>query len=338
MSLHLRNFDGGCHCGAIGFSFQTAVPVAKWSVRACQCRFCRAHDALTTSDPAGRLVFLVRDPELLSRYRFNLKTADFLVCKRCGVYVGAQIATAHGAFGIINTLTLRPVPDGLPAAASGDYSSESPNERVARREKRWTPLDEWAAPNRQATTRMTPPEQVLQTERLVLRHLSVGDVPFILRLLNEPSWLENIGDKGVRTAADAQRYIETGPVEMYGRLGFGLYQVRLTASDEPIGMCGLLKRETLEHADLGFAFFPEFWGNGYAREAAAAVLSYARKKLGLARILAIIAPNNDASRRVLEKLGFELERSVHLEAGGEELLLYANGPVNALERSRSHPR
>jgi hypothetical protein len=142
MTLLLRNFDGGCHCGALGFSFQTALPVAKWSVRACQCRFCRAHGALTTSDPDGRLIFHVRDRELLSHYRFNLKTADFLACKRCGVYMGAQIETAHGAFGIINTRTMTPVPDGLPVAALGDYSAESSNERGARREKRWTPLDE----------------------------------------------------------------------------------------------------------------------------------------------------------------------------------------------------
>ncbi len=168
------------------------------------------------------------------------------------------------------------------------------------------------------------PAQVLKTERLVLRHLGAGDAPFILRLVNEPSWLENIGDKGVRTAVDARRYIETGPVEMYGRLGFGLCQVRLSVSDEPIGICGLLKRETLEDADLGFAFFPQYWGNGYAREASAAVLSDARNRLGLVRIVAITTRHNGASRRVLEKLGFELERSVHLEAGGEELLLYAN--------------
>lgn len=173
---------------------------------------------------------------------------------------------------------------------------------------------------------VTSPAQVLRTERLLLRQLCPGDAPFILRLLNEPAWLENIGDKGVRTAADAQRYIETGPVEMYGRLGFGLYQVRLTISDQPIGMCGLLKREVLADVDLGFAFFPEFWGNGYAREAGAGVLSYARNSLGLARIVAITAAKNAASRRVLEKLGFALERPVHLAAGGEELLLYANAP------------
>jgi RimJ/RimL family protein N-acetyltransferase len=170
------------------------------------------------------------------------------------------------------------------------------------------------------------PSCLLATARLQLHRLDSGDAPFILRLLNEPSWLRNIGDKGVRTPAEAQRYIETGPVAMYARLGFGLYQVRLTNSDEPIGMCGLLKRETLEDVDLGFAFFPEFWGKGYAREAAAGVLSYARHTLGLGRILAITTPDNDPSRRLLEKLGFELERSVHLDPGSEALLLYANTP------------
>jgi hypothetical protein len=108
MTSVVGNFKGSCHCGALGFSFQTALPVAKWSVRACQCRFCRAHGALTTSDPGGRLMFDIRDVDLLERYRFGLKTADFLLCKRCGVYVGAQIETFHGAFGTINTLTMMP--------------------------------------------------------------------------------------------------------------------------------------------------------------------------------------------------------------------------------------
>jgi RimJ/RimL family protein N-acetyltransferase len=164
--------------------------------------------------------------------------------------------------------------------------------------------------------------QVLRTQRLILRHLDVSDAPFILRLLNEPSWLQNIGDKGVRTVADAERYIETGPVEMYGRLGFGLYLVCLEDKDEPIGMCGFLKRETLDDVDLGFALLPSFWGNGYACEAAAAVMSYGRSAFGLVHIVAIISPRNDASRRVLEKLGFTLERTVCLATGAEELLLF----------------
>jgi len=140
MSTRRHSFEGGCHCGALRFSFETALPVERWSVRACGCTFCRAHGASTTSDPSGRLSFRVNRNEALQRYRFGLMTADFLLCSRCGVYVGAQIETARGAFGIINTLALIPVPAGLPAAATADYGAESTSERVARREQRWTPL------------------------------------------------------------------------------------------------------------------------------------------------------------------------------------------------------
>jgi len=140
MSSLLRTFEGGCHCGAIGFSFLTSLPVTEWSVRACQCRFCRAHGARTTSDPSGRLAFHAREAEALQRYRFGLMTADFLLCRACGIYLGAQIATARGAFGIINTLALAPQPAGLPVAARADYGSEDTPHRIARRERRWTPL------------------------------------------------------------------------------------------------------------------------------------------------------------------------------------------------------
>ena len=140
MSSRLHTFEGGCHCGALGFSFQTALPVTRWSVRACQCGFCRAHGARTTSDPSGRLAFQVNPGEALRRYRFGLMTADFLVCRHCGVYIGAQIATASGAFGIINTLALMPLPAGLPDAVAAEYGSESTSDRTARRERRWTPL------------------------------------------------------------------------------------------------------------------------------------------------------------------------------------------------------
>jgi hypothetical protein len=136
----LRTYEGGCHCGALGFSFGTRVAVADWSLRACGCGFCRAHGGQTTSDPGGRLAFHVHEGELLQRYRFALMTADFLLCRRCGVYIGAQIAGTHSAFGIINTRALRPVPTGLPAAVVADYAAEGTSERVARREQRWTPL------------------------------------------------------------------------------------------------------------------------------------------------------------------------------------------------------
>jgi hypothetical protein len=141
MSEVPRGFTGACHCGALGFTFGTDRPVAQWSVRACQCRFCRRHDAATTSDPSGRLAFEVHEPDALVRYRFGLKTADFLLCRRCGVYLGAQVRTGQGAFGIINTRALTAVPEGLPAAAAADYAAEGASERVARRTVRWTPLE-----------------------------------------------------------------------------------------------------------------------------------------------------------------------------------------------------
>jgi hypothetical protein len=141
MSSLVRTFEGSCHCGALGFSFQTQLPVTEWSVRACQCGFCRAHRARTTSDPTGRLVFHVKQAEALQRYRFGLMTADFLLCRTCGIYLGAQIATARGAYGIINTLALVPPPEGLPTATNADYGSEkNARDRIARREQRWTPL------------------------------------------------------------------------------------------------------------------------------------------------------------------------------------------------------
>ncbi|HET7758199.1 MAG TPA: hypothetical protein VFK87_13165 [Steroidobacteraceae bacterium] len=141
MTFPLRTFEGSCHCGALSFRLQTALPVPLWGLRACSCRFCRKHGAATTSDPAGGLRFEIHQPAALQRYRFGLRTADFLLCRECGVYLGAQIATAHGAFGIINTLALTPKPAGLPPPACADYGAESVAERIARRATRWTPLE-----------------------------------------------------------------------------------------------------------------------------------------------------------------------------------------------------
>ena len=170
---------------------------------------------------------------------------------------------------------------------------------------------------------MVPPVHDLHTGRLVLRQLTTADAPFMVQLLNEPSWLRYIGDRGVRTAEDAVRYIETGPRTMYCRYGLGLYHVGLAASGQSVGVCGLLKRESLEDVDLGFALLPAFWGQGYAREAATAVLAHARRVLGLQRIVAVVLRHNAPSRRLLEVLGFTLERPVRLADDLEELLLYA---------------
>src|SRR5580698_7346726 len=126
--------------------------------------------------------------------------------------------------------------------------------------------------------------EVLQTQRLTVRHFDRADAAFILELLNEPSWLQYIGDKGIKTLGDAERYIQDVLVAMYGRLGFGLYLVESTDSDESLGMCGLIKRDSLQDVDLGFAFLSRFWGNGYAYEAAGAVMSYAATRLRIDRI------------------------------------------------------
>ena len=171
--------------------------------------------------------------------------------------------------------------------------------------------------------RTDPRTAVLETERLVLVRLSKDDARFLLELLNEPSFLRFIGDKGVRTEADARRYVETGPLASYERFGFGLLRVELKESGEPIGMCGLLKRDALPDVDVGFAFLPRFWSKGYAFESASAVLAHARDALGLRRVLAITSPDNEASIRLLGKLGFRFERMARVPEDGPEVRLFA---------------
>jgi RimJ/RimL family protein N-acetyltransferase len=158
---------------------------------------------------------------------------------------------------------------------------------------------------------------VLETERLVLRRLVIEDAAFILELLTEPSWLRYIGDKGVRSLADAQTYLVNGPMASYDRFGFGLYCVELKVGGTPIGICGLIKRDSLPDADVGFALLPRFWGQGYATESAAAVLAYGRAALSLPRILAITTPDNHASIRVLETIGLRFERVITSETGSD---------------------
>ena len=162
---------------------------------------------------------------------------------------------------------------------------------------------------------------ILETERLTLRQFSAEDAAFILELVNEPSFIQNIGDRGVRTLSDAVRYIEAGPVTSYARNGFGLYLVTLKESGESIGMCGLIKRDALDDVDIGYAFLPRFWSKGYAVEAALAVKEQGRN-LGLTRLVAITDPANAGSIRVLEKIGFTFEKMVRLSAEDIELKLF----------------
>ena len=165
--------------------------------------------------------------------------------------------------------------------------------------------------------------KILETDRLILRQLSTEDAAFILELVNEPSFIQNIGDRGVRTLEDARVYILRVAISSYEKNGFGLYLVELKDSGESIGMCGLIKRAELENVDIGYAFLPRFWLKGYAVEAAAAVKAYARDVLGLKRLVAITDPANQGSIRVLEKIGLKYEKMVRLSADDIELKLFA---------------
>ncbi len=164
---------------------------------------------------------------------------------------------------------------------------------------------------------------ICETERIILRQLDKDDAAFIFRLVNEPSFIENIGDKGVRNLDDAWQYILQGPRKSYEQNGFGLWCVVLKDSLTPIGMCGLIKRDGLDDPDVGYAFLPEFWAQGYAIESAARVLKFAKETLGINRVVAITAPDNTASIRVLNKLGLQFEKMVMLPGAITESRFFA---------------
>lgn len=169
-----------------------------------------------------------------------------------------------------------------------------------------------------------PPAIVLETERLILRRFRLTDAEFILRLVNDASFLRYIGDKGVRTIADARAYLLDGPIASYERVGFGLYLTIRKTDGAPIGMCGLLRRDTLPDVDIGFAFLAEHRSQGFALESSRAVVEYSRTALGLSRLVAVTSPDNHASIRLLERLGLRFERMVRLSDSGEELRLMAS--------------
>ena len=169
---------------------------------------------------------------------------------------------------------------------------------------------------------------VLETERLRLRRLDPDtDAEFILRLVNEPPFHHYIGDKDVRTLADARRYITDGPQKSYETNGYGLYKVELKSDATPIGMCGLLKRETLPDPDIGFAFLEDYWNKGYAYESAAGVMDYAREQLGMKRVLAITTPDNVASGKLLNKIGLTFDRLIKLTADASEVKLFTTDNI-----------
>jgi [ribosomal protein S5]-alanine N-acetyltransferase len=166
----------------------------------------------------------------------------------------------------------------------------------------------------------TPPE--LETDRLTLRRLEFDDAPFLVGLLNQPSFLANIGDRGVRNVDDAHRYLREGPMAMYAKFGFGLWHVARRADGAAIGLCGLLRRDILPDVDLGYAYLPDYWGQGYAFEAAQATLRHAAKKFGLGRVIGVVSEGNHRSIRILERLGMSFERMVSMRPNEPDVRLY----------------
>ncbi len=167
--------------------------------------------------------------------------------------------------------------------------------------------------------------KVLETDRLQLRWMEPGDAGFILELMNDPTWISGIGDRGIRTIEAARDYITTGPLAMCARLGFGLYLVERKESPAAVGICGLIQREGLDGVDLGFAMLRSHQGQGFTSEAAAGVMEFAAHALGLTRLLAITRSDNGASIHVLEKLGFSFERMAQLAPDVPAVRLYARG-------------
>jgi RimJ/RimL family protein N-acetyltransferase len=169
--------------------------------------------------------------------------------------------------------------------------------------------------------------KILETERLVLREIdSADDAEFILELLNSPGFIKYIGDRGVRTVEQSKDFIDGRLRKSYTDNGFGLYAVELTADGTRLGICGFVKRDGLDHADIGFAFLPEFEKKGYAVESARAVMEYGRTVLGLERVLAITSPDNEGSGRLLEKLAFTFDKLITLPNGDEQVKLFVSEP------------
>jgi RimJ/RimL family protein N-acetyltransferase len=165
-------------------------------------------------------------------------------------------------------------------------------------------------------------EFVLETPRLILRKFTLKDGEFIFRLLNSPGWLKNIGTRNIENKKDAEKYISDKLIPSYSVNGFGFYLMELKQNGEPAGMCGLVKRETLEDVDIGFALLPEYEGKGYAFEASKAVISYAQNELKISKLAAITIAQNKGSIKLLEKLGMKFEKMIFMPGDSEELMLY----------------
>jgi RimJ/RimL family protein N-acetyltransferase len=165
--------------------------------------------------------------------------------------------------------------------------------------------------------------KILETDRLILRQLSLEDAPFILELMNEPGFIQYVADRGLRTTADAAAFLSEKMLPSYSRYGFGFYRVELKNLGTPIGICGLIKRDALDEVDIGFATLERYSGTGYTFEACSAVYQYGRSVLKLPGIVGITAPDNAASQHLLEKLGLRFKGKLHVPGFPTESFLYA---------------
>ena len=164
---------------------------------------------------------------------------------------------------------------------------------------------------------------ILSTQRLILGQADKTDAPFFLRLLNSPTWIQFIGDRGVRTLEDAAGYIQKSLINSYREHGYGLYKMTLIAEEKPIGICGFVKRAYLDHADIGFALLPAYEGKGYTYEAAEALLAYGENVLKLEKVLAVTTAENIKSRKLLFKLGLVEQGTIFSKGVQEEFLLFS---------------
>ena len=163
---------------------------------------------------------------------------------------------------------------------------------------------------------------ISSTERLHLEELNTSDAPFILELMNTPHWLEHIGDRNIKTLDDAERVIINMHLKSYRENGFGFYKLLLKSENLiPIGVCGLIKRPELDGVDIGFAFLPEYERKGFGYESAVEIITLAEIKFNLKEVIAIVAPENSNSIKLLEKLGLTYQKKVTPFSDGKELLL-----------------
>jgi len=164
---------------------------------------------------------------------------------------------------------------------------------------------------------------IAETERLVISKFSIEDAGFYFKLLNTPNWIKYIGDRNVKTIKEAEDYLANGILKSYSELGFGFYKLQLKTNNMIIGTCGIIKRETLEVPDFGFAFLPDFEEQGYGYEASVAILNFIKASLNFNKLFAITLPNNIRSISLLEKLGFNYQKRVKPFEDEVELLLFA---------------